>query len=375
MKEPTRRQIFAMSFAALLSPATRLIPGAAARAAGHAAWLCPIAAAPFVALVAALVSKALSGKTEGEGLGETILRRSPRFGRLVLFVYGLWLALYAGFSVRSAASRFIYTVYTGASPWPFVAVGLGMGLLAALGSERRLARSCEFFRVLLLVAIVPILALGMAQADWSELLPVSYLDVPGVLTGGIETLGTICFVLVNVPFLETGSPIEKRTRGAVFWSLRICLFLAVLVASVLGRFGPELSGTLTYPFFALVRNTGLFGVAARIEAPVTALWVLSDFVLCAISLMAGTHAIASALSLKDRPERPKYLQPRALVTTACAILALVCALTIAPDSRVMRIVSDEYVVLANIAAIFALLLPALAVTARRAARESLKKPG
>ena len=368
MREPTRRQIFAMSFVALLSPATRLIPGAAARAAGHAAWLCPIVAAPFIMLVAALVSRALSTKAQGEGLGETILRATPHFGRFVLFIYGLWMALYAGFSVRSAASRFIYTVYTGSSPWPFVAVGLGMGLLAALGHERRLARSSEFFRVLLLIAVVPILFLGMAQADWSELLPVSYLDAPGLLFGAIETLGTVCFVIVNVPFLETGAPIEKRTRSAVFWSVRVCLFLAVLIAAVIGRFGPELSGSLTYPFFALVRNTGLFGVAERIEAPVTALWVLSDFVLCAISLMTAARAITASLSLKAKPGRPKYLHPCTLVTIACAALALACAIVIAPDSRIMRIVSDKWVVFANIAAIFALLLPALAITAHKKAK-------
>ena len=35
MKEPTRRQITAMCFLILLSPATRLIPGAAPSAASH----------------------------------------------------------------------------------------------------------------------------------------------------------------------------------------------------------------------------------------------------------------------------------------------------------------------------------------------------
>ena len=44
MREPTRRQLLAMSFIILLSPATRLLPGAAARAAGHAGWLCPLVA-------------------------------------------------------------------------------------------------------------------------------------------------------------------------------------------------------------------------------------------------------------------------------------------------------------------------------------------
>ena len=365
MTEPTGRQIQAISFVILLSPATRLIPGAAARAAGHAAWLCPLAAAPFCALVAAFVSRAIKNKAPGEGLGEIIMRAFPKFGRCVLFIYGLWLALYAGFALRSGASRFIYTIYTGSSPWPFVAVGLFVGIVAALGSVKRLVRTAELFRALLLLAIIPILGFGLAQLDWEELLPVSYLDAPGVLYGGVEVLGTVAFVLVNVPFLETGAPIERRARSASAWSARICIFLAVTVAAVIGRFGPVLSGTLTYPFFALVRNTGLLGVAMRIEALVTGLWVLSDFVLCAFALTAASGALRLALGLHKRPEVPSRPSPRTLTTIACAALALGCALVIAPNSRIMRIVSDELVVYANLAMIFALLLPTLALGVAR----------
>ena len=46
MREPTRRQLQALGFVALLSPATRLLPGMAARRASHAGWLCPILALP-----------------------------------------------------------------------------------------------------------------------------------------------------------------------------------------------------------------------------------------------------------------------------------------------------------------------------------------
>ena len=145
------------------------------------------------------------------------------------------------------------------------------------------------------------------------------------------------------------------------WSVRICLFLAAIVAAVLGRFGPELSAALTYPFFALVRNTGLFGVAERIEALVTGLWVLSDFVLCAFALMSSSLALRLSLGLRERPGAAKALSPRALTTAACACAALACALVIAPDSRSMRIISDAVVVYVNLAMIFVLMLPTLAV--------------
>lgn len=366
MREPTRRQLLAMSFIILLSPATRLLPGAAARAAGHAGWLCPLVAAPFCALVALLVSRALKDKAPGEGLGEVIMCALPRLGRAVLLVYGLWLALYAGFALRSGAARFIYTIYTGASPWVFVGIGLAMGLAAALGSIRRLARASELFRSLLLLALIPILGFGLAQLDWDELLPVSRLDIPGVLEGGVYVLGTVSFVLVNVPFLETGTPIEHRGRSFAAWSARECLFLAVIVAAVIGRFGPELTGTFTYPFFALVRNTGLFGDAIRIEALVTGLWVLSDFVLAGFALMSAAASLCLSLGLREKPSAAKCLSARTLTTLACAALALACALVIAPNARAMRIVSDQVVVCANLAMLGLMLLTLTAqITVKR----------
>lgn len=95
----------------------------------------------------------------------------PRPGRGAAFVYGLWLVFYAGFSLRSSASRFIYTIYPGAPPWPFVAAGLAAGLAAVLSPGRALARASELFRWLLLLALAPILLLGLADVDFGSLCP------------------------------------------------------------------------------------------------------------------------------------------------------------------------------------------------------------
>ena len=363
----TARQAGAVCFVGLLPPATRLLPGLCARLAGRAAWLCPIAALPVLLIVAWLMKKLTANAVEGENLAGLIRRGLGRWaGGAVLIVYGLWLVAYAGFSLRSSASRFIYTIYPGAPPWPFVIAGLVMGLFAVLAPVKALARASELFRSLLLLALIPILGFGLAQLDWDELLPVSRLDIPGVLEGGVYVLGTVSFVLVNVPFLETGTPIEHRGRSFAAWSARECLFLAVIVAAVIGRFGPELTGTFTYPFFALVRNTGLFGDAIRIEALVTGLWVLSDFVLAGFALMSAVAALRLSLGLREKPSAAKCLSARTLTTLACAALALACALVIAPNARAMRIVSDQVVVCANLAMLGLMLLTLTAqITVKR----------
>ena len=343
MNEPTRRQLAALSFVMLLSPATRLLPGAAARLGGALGWLSPLLAAPAGALIALLVNRAMRRCAPGEGLGGLLLRAYPRLGRALLALCGLWLTFYAGFAVRSAASRFIYTIYTGAPPRFFVIAGLGAGLLAALGGIKRLARAAEIFRPLLLAALVPMLALSLTELNPGAL--ISAPDVPGLLEGAAEAVGTLGFANEYVP---------GRGRALALWSLRESLLFALVTAAVIGRFGAAAAGAMTYPFFALVRNTGLFGVAERIEALVTALWVLSDFVLAALSLMAAARALRLALGLK-RERRLAVL---------CALAALAAAWACAPDALALRYVSEVLVVRGNLA-VLALLLAASAAAARR----------
>ena len=358
----TARQAGAVCFVGLLPPATRLLPGLCARLAGRAAWLCPIAALPVLLIVAWLMKKLTANAAEGENLAGLIRRGLGRWaGGAVLIVYGLWLVAYAGFSLRSSASRFIYTSYPGAPPWPFVIAGLVMGLFAVLAPVKALARASELFRWLLLLALAPILLLGLADVDFGSLLPVHPSDALPVLEGALPALGAGAFLIVNIGFLDRG---PGALRGGRF-SLAAALVMLLIVGVTLGRFGPELTGRFTYPFFALVRNTSLFGVAERIEALVTALWVFSDFVLFAFALSAGAGCLRLALGLAPEglSERHGAFEMRGgrWLIWLCAALAGLTAALIAPDSASLKLFSELVAPGLNLLAIFGLILPALLI--------------
>ena len=105
----TARQASAIAFVALLPPATRLLPGLCAELSGRAAWLCPLVALPFLAITAWLVGKLTTNAASDENLAGLILRGlGPYAGAAVLIIYALWMVFYAGFSLRSSASRFIH---------------------------------------------------------------------------------------------------------------------------------------------------------------------------------------------------------------------------------------------------------------------------
>ena len=344
----TALQAAAICFVSLLPPATRLLPGLCAGLSGRAAWLCPLAALPLLLLTAWLFGRLCSRAAGDENLAGLIRRGlGPRAGGLVLILYALWLAFYAGFSLRSSASRFIYTIYPGAPPWPFIASGLVMGLIAALSRTRALARASELFRWLLLLALVPILLLGILEMDIKSLGRVYLSDVPGVLEGSLPALGTGAFLIVNIGFLDRGVGCFRRGRFCAF----ACLLMALIVAVTVGRFGAELTGQLTYPFFALVRNTSVFGVTERIEALVTALWVFSDFVLFTFSLSAAAGCLALALGAAGGR----------WTIWLCTALAAVTAVFIAPDSTSLKLVSELIAPGLNLIMLYGLILPALLI--------------
>ncbi len=344
----TSRQAAAICFVALLPPATRLLPGLCADISGRAAWLCPLAALPFLLLTAWLVKKLAMNAAEDENLGALIKRGlGPYAGAAVLIIYAVWLAFYAGFSLRSSASRFIYTIYPGAPPWPFVASGLIMGLIAALSKTRALARASELFRWTLVLALVPILLLGILEMDVKSLGPVYLSDALPVLEGALPALGAGAFLIVNIGFLDRGPGSLRRGRFSAF----SCVLMALIVAVTVGRFGHELTAQLTYPFFALVRNTSLSGVSVRIEALVTALWVFSDFVLFTFALSAA----ADCLRLSFGCGNAKW------TIWLCALLAGVTAVLIAPDSVILRLVSELIAPGLNLVMLYGLILPALLI--------------
>lgn len=358
----TARQASAIAFVALLPPATRLLPGLCAELSGRAAWLCPLVALPFLAITAWLVGKLTTNAASDENLAGLILRGlGPYAGAAVLIIYALWMVFYAGFSLRSSASRFIYTIYPGAPPWPFIASGFVMGLIAALSPLRSLARASELFRWLLILALVPILLLGTLEIDAKSLFPIYLSDAVPVLEGALPALGAGAFLIVNMGFLDRGP--GKFRRGRFGLSAGLLMFLVIAVT--LGHFGPELTGRLTYPFFALVRNTSVFGITERIEALVTALWVFSDFVLFTFSIAAGASCLRSALGAGqdglDERRGPLELRRGRWALWLCAVSAAAVAVFIAPDSASLKLVSELIAPGLNLIMLFGLALPALII--------------
>ena len=78
------RQLLTLTFAALLSPAIRILPGRTAEIAGEGGWLAAVAALPVLLGLCWVLFALLRGK----GLGQTALEvLGPVLGRVVVALY------------------------------------------------------------------------------------------------------------------------------------------------------------------------------------------------------------------------------------------------------------------------------------------------
>ena len=356
----TRRQLTAVATVSFLAPVLRLLPGQCAQEAGAAAWLCPAAALGALLALSALYGALLRRRREGEGLAEMLLRglgRGP--GRAVLGLYGAWLAFYAGFLLRSGAERFVTTIYPAAGAWAFAGVMLAVSLPVVLGSFRTLGRCAELFRPLLAAALALVLGFAIFEIRPAYLLPVRFSDAGGVLRGAVSAADVAAVALTNAAFLERLTPrVPHPRRPWTLWCARVCAFMTALTAAAVGRFGAELTAAFRNPFFLLTRNTMLFGAAERIEALVTALWLLPDLTLVSVSLMLAARLLRDALGCRRTVWSGRLLELRGgrWLLWACALAALVCALAMAPDSERLRFWSETAVPALN--GVFGVLFPA-----------------
>ena len=341
-----RRQLRAMCFVASLAPVTRLLPKAAAQLAGSASWLAPLCALPPLLLFLLILTSLMKMRREGEGLGEVIMRRSGRTaGAIGLALIGSFTLFSAGFILRTGAHRLISTIYPDAGPLFFMIAMLIIGTVAALGPVKALPRASRVFAPVLLSVIVLALIFSLGSVDVRNLLPIKTQSAGKVFISGLAVVEIYGAVLYCAAFLEDQSPLQgRRFASYAGWLALICLLLCAFCAVIIGCYGARLTSRTLHPFFSMIRDVTLTKTVERIEALVTALWVLSDFVLFAFALSAGSRWSRPCRCSPTLSFSRFFCAPRRTFSASFSVFALkraTCALstcqTAAPSFRCARL--------------------------------------
>ena len=347
-----RGQLIALCTVIVLVPALRLFPSAATQFAGRAAWLSAPAAFLPVLLYILFISDFMERRMEGEGLAELYIRAlGPVAGKIMLGLSALWFLFYGGFMLRSGADRFITTIYPNSSS-PFFSVTMGiLGTVAAMGAVRSLVRVAKMVQPLVLGVLLLVLITALFSVDMSNLLPVTKHDTLPVAKGGIAAVNVLTAVLYLVCFVEGLTPKRSgRVRSFSFWALGIAVLMGVISFGIIGNFGPELSASLTQPFFSLVRNIVFFRTLERVEALVGTLWVFPDFLMISLLLYCAQHCIRLVMGHSGEYQGEKLFDLRRgrWVIPLCGLAATAASVIIAPNAQSLAFWSERLVPLINL---------------------------
>ena len=362
-----RRQLYAACTVFFLAPALRLVPGAAARIAGCAAWVSVPLALPGILLYIWFIHSFFSRRGDGEGMGELVLRAlGHRAARAVLGLLAAWFLLYGSFTLRSGAERIVTTMYPNAGAELFIVTMGALALIAALDCARTLVRAANIFLVTVLGVLFVVLVFALFSLERDNLLPITLLDLPGAAEGALATLDVTVLPLYALCFLprlrrEAGGGL----RAALMWGMGTTALLTWLLADIIGTFGAELSARLTHPFFMLVKNLVFFKNLERTEALVVSLWVFSDFAVISVCLLAAQRCLR--LMMGHRPpvggEKPLSLQCGRWVIWLCAAGCVALALVIAREPTALDLWSRRIIPPANLA-VALVLLPGVYIAGR-----------
>ena len=341
----TLRQMLALTFVCLLSPAIRLLPRSAAMAGGSGGWLAPILAAPAAAALAAVLCRLMASRRGSEGLVGVLLRIWGRLpGRAICAALMLWMVFYTGILLRTGAERLLSTVYTGGGPALFMAVTAAGAGIVSLGRLRSLGRLGEVSVPAMCGILALVLLLALPDVEPAELLPEPGRE-KGVLAASIPVLSVVSkcvFPLLLTSGLERA---ERPLPRALRWLGLLLLILVGITAATVGAMSASLTARLQHPFFVMIRNISVFGIIERIEAVVIALWVIPDLVFAA-ALLRAEGVLLSAVTGRTIG-RPLHL--------VFAAGAMICGLAAARDAFSLERLSRELVPAVNLALAFGLM--------------------
>ncbi len=295
------RQLLAVLFAALLSPALHSLPGQSAAAAGEAGWLSALAALPVFLLLAWGLCRLLRGLPEGTGLAgafQTVL--GGPLGKLVCATYLLWGLVCLSAVLRSYGQRFLSTGYRNVSLGAYVVILLGLAVWLAWGKLSAFARAGEIFYLILCVTVGAVVVFALFNVEAQNVLPLWVEDVPAAARSALPALGTLGYA-VFAGFLAGGVRRKPEDgRRAMKWAAAFCLALTAVQFVCMGSFGPALLEKMEAPFFMAAKSIGLRGGFQRVESAVLAVWALSDLALTALLLFSCCAVAQELFGLKNR---------------------------------------------------------------------------
>ncbi len=216
-----------------------------------------------------------------EDLGES-LRRGGLAGKLFALCFVVWgILVLTVFGVR-ATQRISDAI---GAPLLILLLLFVLAIWMARGDIPSFARSAEIFYLVILASLLGILLLGLPKVELSYLV-FGQSEISSVGQGVLRFWGFLAIALYALFFRGDITRRESDRRAAQRNALFLLSSIMLLLILTLGSFGPALAETMERPLLQMVGALGLGNSFQRLEALVSAIWMLGDLCLLAFMLCA-----------------------------------------------------------------------------------------
>lgn len=111
-------------------------------------------------------------------------------------------------------------------------------------------------------------------------------ELMGVPKATVSVVGILSVGLFSL-FLAGDITVRKGDAArCIRWVVALCVSFSLILLLILGTFGAPLASSMQRPFFQMVAGLGLSGAFQRLEALLSALWMLGDISLLGLILFS-----------------------------------------------------------------------------------------
>jgi len=288
------RQIQILLVLDIFGTGIQVLPRRAAEYAGQDGWIA-IIGATLLALFCVLIMTTLAKKFPDDSF---FSYSSKIIGRPIAILISAGFVLKIFFSLALELRLFgeiIKEIMLGETPYLVVFLGIaGVAAFAASKGFETRARMGEILIYLVLIPFTILIAFGLFEVDFTNLLPVMTSDpqdiARGSLWSGISFTG-LEFVLFLYPYSANKKDLQKSLLHATMLIGFLMLFITIVA---LARFGPFRILHQMWPVLEMLKMIRLPGAfVERQDAFVMTFWIISVFSI------TGAGLFFSSLLTKD----------------------------------------------------------------------------
>ncbi|MDR2182600.1 MAG: endospore germination permease [Clostridiales bacterium] len=310
------RQLQALLFLEIFGFGVTALPRRVAESAAQDGWVSVLAATAMIIPVVMIISHLtkLARGLSFHNFACSVL--SKPLGVAVSLIFCSRLVLLAAFNLRIFAE---ITRQTMLPATPFAVIFVSMLMLAAYGAAKGIETRARMAEVLILVVLLPLIfvfGISGRDIDITNLAPVMVSPIENILAGSFSAF----FAFSGIEVLLLLSPYLSRpkhlTKSSAQVTVTIGIFMAIVTAVTISRFGPEGITHQMWPVLKMMDTISLPGsITDRQGALIMTFWIISAYAIINAALFF------SSLLLKDVMGRGQHSGYILALVPIIAILA------------------------------------------------------